>query len=213
MQSYQKDFIEAAVKADALCFGSFTLKSGRISPYFFNAGKFYQASSLSVLAKSYAQALYQSGLDCDVLFGPAYKGISLAALTAAAYYDLYGKELEVTYNRKEKKGHGEGGVLVGAPLAGKKVVVVDDVITAGTAIREVADILQSEGADLTGVLIGLNRKERGQGELSAVEEVERDLSAKVSSIISLDHIEKYLASSGDEALLSSVKGYRKQYAV
>ncbi len=158
MQSYKTQFIEAAIHADALCFGSFTLKSGRISPYFFNAGKLCSASSLSVLAKSYAQAVHASGIEFDVVFGPAYKGISLAALTAAAYFDLYGRDVGYTYNRKEKKDHGEGGTLVGASLVGKKILVIDDVITAGTAIREVQDIIMHEKGILTGVVIGLNRE-------------------------------------------------------
>lgn len=211
MQSYKTQFIEAAISSDALCFGSFTLKSGRVSPYFFNAGKLCSASSLSVLAKSYAQAVRDSGIEFDVVFGPAYKGISLAALTAAAYFDLYGCDVGYTYNRKEKKDHGEGGILVGASLEGRKVLVIDDVITAGTAIREVADIIQGEKGALTGVVIGLNREERGQGELSAVQEVERDLSAKVGSIISLADIEGYLQQRGDENMLASVRAYRAQY--
>lgn len=153
MQSYKTQFIEAAVKSEALCFGSFTLKSGRISPYFFNAGKLSSASSLSVLAKSYAQAVHESGIEFDVVFGPAYKGISLAALTAAAYFDLYGRDVGYTYNRKEKKNHGEGGVLVGQELAGKKILVIDDVITAGTAIREVQTIIESEKGVLSGVVL------------------------------------------------------------
>jgi len=213
MQTYQKQFIDAAIAGDALCFGSYTLKSGRVSPYFFNAGKLYQASSLSVLAKSYAMALKESGIGFDVLFGPAYKGISLAALTAAAYYDLYQEDVDFAYNRKEKKDHGEGGSLVGAPLAGKKVVVIDDVITAGTAIREVADLLAQENASLAGVVIGLNRQERGNGELSALQEVERDLSAQVASIISLCDIEQYLIDSGDSEVLANVQAYRAQYGV
>lgn len=211
MQSYKAQFIDAAISSDALCFGTFTLKSGRISPYFFNAGKLCSASSLSVLAKSYAQAVHESGIEFDVVFGPAYKGISLAALTAAAYYDLYGRDVGYTYNRKEKKDHGEGGTLVGSSLENKKILVIDDVITAGTAIREVEEIIKREKGVLSGVVIGLNREERGQGELSAVQEVERDLLAKVSSIISLADIESYLQQQGDETMLESVQAYRAQY--
>lgn len=213
MQTYKKQFIDAAIASDALCFGSFTLKSGRVSPYFFNAGNLCSASSLSVLAKSYAQTVHDSGIEFDVLFGPAYKGISLGALTAAAYYDLYRLDIGFTYNRKEKKTHGEGGMLVGSSLKGKRVLVIDDVITAGTAIREVESILQAEDAILSGVVIGLNREERGQGDLSAVQEVERDLDAKVSSIISLADIESYLQQQGDQSMLELVRNYRHQYGV
>ncbi|NRA40836.1 MAG: orotate phosphoribosyltransferase [Pseudomonadales bacterium] len=212
MQHYKSEFIQTAVRSEALCFGEFTLKSGRISPYFFNAGKLYQSSALSVLAKAYAQALHQAQIEFDVLFGPAYKGISLSALTAAAYYDLFNVDISVAYNRKEKKAHGEGGQLVGAPLANKKVVVIDDVITAGTAIREVADILKQQQAELVGVLIGLDRCEKGKGDLTAVQEVEADLGAKVFSIISLPDIEQFIQSSGDASTLQSIQAYRKKYA-
>ena len=211
MQTYKKQFIDAAIRSEALCFGSFTLKSGRISPYFFNAGKLCSASSLSVLAKSYAQAVHESGIEFDVVFGPAYKGISLAALTAAAYFDLYSRDVGYTYNRKEKKDHGEGGMLVGASLEGKKVLVIDDVITAGTAIREVEALVKREKGILTGVVIGLNREERGQGDLSAVQEVERDLLAQVSSIINLADIESYLQQQDDKDMLELVRDYRAEY--
>jgi orotate phosphoribosyltransferase len=211
MQSYKEKFIQSAIKSEALCFGSFELKSGRVSPYFFNAGKLCSASSLSVLAKSYAQALDESGIEFDVIFGPAYKGISLAALTAAAYFDLYGKDVGYAYDRKEEKQHGEGGNLVGADLSGKKILVIDDVITAGTAIRNVEKIINKEQGVLTGVLIGLNRDERGVSELSAVQEVERDLSAKVCSIVDLSDIVNYLESSSDHDVLDSVQAYRNRY--
>jgi orotate phosphoribosyltransferase len=211
MQTYKENFINAAIGSEALCFGTFTLKSGRTSPYFFNAGKLCTGSSLSVLAKSYAEALHESGVEFDVVFGPAYKGISLAALTAASYYDQYGKDVGYAYDRKEKKQHGEGGVLVGANLAHKRVVVIDDVITAGTAIRKVESIITEEQGILVGVLIGLNRQERGASDLSAVQEVENDLSAKVFSIINLSDIISYLKSSCNFSVLESVQEYRDRY--
>lgn len=213
MQKHQQSFIETAIAAEALCFGEFTLKSGRISPYFFNAGKLYQGSSLSKLAKAYAASLVASGLEFDVIFGPAYKGISLAALTAAALFDEHGIDVPFAYNRKEKKAHGEGGQLVGAALKGKRVLIIDDVITAGTAIREVVTLLNHEQATLAGVLIGLNRQERGQAALSAVQEVEQDYKTQVCSIINLDNIVDYLSHANDQSLTEQVKAYRKQYGV
>jgi orotate phosphoribosyltransferase len=213
MQSHQQLFIETAIAAEALCFGEFTLKSGRISPYFFNAGKLYQGSSLSKLAKAYASTLVASGLEFDVVFGPAYKGISLAALTVAALFDEHGIDVPFAYNRKEKKEHGEGGQLVGAALKGQRVLIIDDVITAGTAIREVVQLLDNEQATLAGVLIGLNRQERGQATLSAVQEVEKDYKTRVCSIINLDNIVDYLSHADDQSLTDQVKAYRKQYGV
>lgn len=212
MKLYQKQFIETAIAANALKFGEFTLKSGRVSPYFFNAGLLYQGSALTNLAKAYAQCIVDSNLEFDVLFGPAYKGIALAALTAAALAEHHGIDKPFAYNRKEKKDHGEGGVLVGAELAGKKVLIIDDVITAGTAIREVNDLLQAQQATLAGVVIGLNRKEKGQGELSAVQEVEHDFQSPVCSIVNLNHIIDYLAKA-DPAMQQEVEAYRKLYGV
>lgn len=213
MKSYQESFIRTAIEAQALCFGEFALKSGRISPYFFNAGLLYQGKALACLAQSYAEAIVAQDLQFDVIFGPAYKGIPLAALTAAALYQFHGIDKAFAYNRKEKKNHGEGGQLVGASLAGKKVLVIDDVITAGTAIREVTTLLAQENAQLTAVLIGLNREEKGKSELSAIQEVERDFNVKVASIISLVDIVNYLTQGNNEQLLQKIEQYREKYGV
>lgn len=211
MKDYQKAFIDTAIEAEALCFGEFTLKSGRNSPYFFNAGLLYRGKALATLAQSYAQAIVASGVEFDVIFGPAYKGISLAALTAAALYQQHGLNVPFAYNRKEKKDHGEGGQLVGAELKGRRVLIIDDVITAGTAIREVADLIQQEAAQLAGVVIGLNRQERGNGNLSAIQEVERDYGIPVVSIISLNDIIQYLEQQDEPQLLTRIKTYREKY--
>lgn len=212
MKPYQQQFIEQAIASEALSFGEFVLKSKRISPYFFNAGKLYQGQALAMLAKSYAACIVEAGLEFDVIFGPAYKGISLAALTAAALYEQHGIDVPFAYNRKEKKDHGEGGTLVGAPLAGKRVLIIDDVITAGTAIREVEQLLLAENANLACVVIGINRQERGQGELSAVQEVARDFAVPVCSIVNLDNIIEYLERE-DAAIAAKVSGYRQEYGV
>lgn len=211
MKEYQKAFIEVALESQALCFGEFELKSGRISPYFFNAGLLHSGKALSVLGRSYAAAIVEQGLEFDVVFGPAYKGISLAALTCAALAEHYGIECDFAYNRKEKKDHGEGGTLVGANLKNKRVLVIDDVITAGTAIREVTELLETEQAKLTAVVIGLNRQERGKHELSAIQEIERDYNTKVASIIALNDIVNYLQQGENKVLLEKVQQYRQQY--
>ena len=213
MLDYQKSFIDTALDAKALCFGEYELKSGRISPYFFNAGLLYQGKALAALGRSYADAIVANNMHFDVIFGPAYKGISLAALTAAALYEHHGLDVPFAYNRKEKKDHGEGGQVVGSALAGKKVLVIDDVITAGTAIREVKDILDAQSAQMAGVMIGLNRQERGQGELSAIQEVERDFNIPVASIIALVDIINYVQQQGDTAVLEKIQAYREQYGV
>lgn len=213
MKDYQENFIKTAIAANALCFGEFQLKSGRISPYFFNAGLLYQGKALATLGKSYAQAIVESGISFDVIFGPAYKGISLAAITAAALYEQYGIDVPFAYNRKEKKDHGEGGVLVGANLQGKRVLIIDDVITAGTAIREITHLLFQEGAELATVVIGLNRQEKGKAELSAIQEVERDFNVPVISIINLNDIIVYLQQSHQTLLLDKIRAYRKQHGV
>jgi orotate phosphoribosyltransferase len=213
MKAYQKDFIDIAITSKALCFGEYELKSGRKSPYFFNAGLLYQGRALSILAKSYAQAIVDSQLQFDVIFGPAYKGISLAAITAVALYEQQGIDIPFAYNRKEMKKHGEGGQLVGAQLSGKKVLVIDDVITAGTAIREVTELLDGEGAILAGVIIGLNRQERGKTALSAIQEVEKDFAVPVESIINLAHIIDYLEAGNERKLVEDIKNYRALYGV
>jgi len=213
MEKYQYDFIQLAIKHQALCFGEFVLKSGRTSPYFFNAGRFQTGSALAELGRYYAAAVVASGVDFDIVFGPAYKGIPLAATTAIALADQFARDLPYCYNRKEAKDHGEGGTLVGAPLLGK-VLIVDDVITAGTAVREVMAIIKAAGAHPAAVLIGLNRQEKGQGELSAIQEVEQTFAVPVISIINLNHIIDYLETqSGQQEMVDKIKGYRATYGV
>lgn len=213
MKDYQQQFIEFAIERGVLKFGEFTLKSGRTSPYFFNAGLFNKGSDLAKLGRFYAAALADANTDFDVLFGPAYKGIPIAAATAIALYDQHQQDTPYCFNRKEKKDHGEGGNLVGSALEGK-VMLVDDVITAGTAIREAMEIVQANGASLAGVLIALDRQEKGQGELSAIQEVERDFGAQVVSIVGLNDIIEFLANDADfQEHLPKVKAYREQFGV
>ena len=213
MQSYQKEFIELARGHDVLRFGEFTLKSGRVSPYFFNAGLFASGAALAALGRCYADRIVDSGVEFDVLLGPAYKGIPLAAATAVALSDRHGRDVPFAYTRKEAKAHGEGGMLVGAPLEGK-VLVIDDVITAGTAVREVITMIEEAGASLAGVAIGLNRQERGAGELSAIQEIEQAHGIPVLSIIDMAHIIDYLESQGDpDGALQGMQEYRGKYGV
>ena len=213
MQAYQREFIRFAIERGVLRFGEFTLKSGRTSPYFFNAGLFNSGLALAQLGRFYAAAVVDSGIAFDVLFGPAYKGIPLAAATAVALAEQHELDLPWCFNRKEAKTHGEGGSLVGAPLEGR-VLIVDDVITAGTAIREVMQIIQAQGAQAAGVLIALNREERGQGELSAIQEVERDFAMPVVSIVSLTQVLEYLADNAElKQHLPVVQAYREQYGI
>ena len=213
MKDYQKEFIEFALEKEVLKFGEFTLKSGRISPYFFNAGLFNTGRDLARLGRFYAAALVDSGIDYDLLFGPAYKGIPIATTTAVALSDSYHLDLPYCFNRKEAKTHGEGGSLVGSELKGK-VMLVDDVITAGTAIRESMDIIQAHNAELAGVLIALDRQEKGKAELSAIQEVERDYDAKVISIVQLGDLVTYLTAKPEmKAHLESVKAYREKYGI
>lgn len=213
MKAFQREFIEFALSRNVLKFGNFTLKSGRTSPYFFNAGLFNTGGDLARLGRFYAAALQDAGVEFDVLFGPAYKGIPIATTTAVALADHYNRDVPYCFNRKEAKTHGEGGNLVGSPLQGR-IMLVDDVITAGTAIRESMQLIQAQGATLSGVLIALDRQERGQGELSAIQEVERDFNTQVISIISLPDLISYLADKPEMAEhLEAVKAYRAQYGV
>jgi orotate phosphoribosyltransferase len=213
MKDYQRAFIQFAIDRGVLKFGQFTLKSGRTSPYFFNAGLFNKGADLARLGRFYAAALVDSSVEFDLLFGPAYKGIPIATAAAIALYDQHGRDVPYCFNRKEAKTHGEGGNLVGSPLQGK-VMLVDDVITAGTAIRESMTIVEANGAELAGVLIALDRQERGQGELSAIQEVERDFGATVISIVKLNDVITYLADSPEFAAhLDAVKAYRQQYGI
>lgn len=214
MKAYQQEFIELARRYEVLRFGEFTLKSGRVSPYFFNAGGFASGAALAALGRCYAERIVAEGLEFDVLLGPAYKGIPLAATTAIALADQHGRDVPFAYNRKEAKTHGEGGVLVGAPLRGR-VLVIDDVITAGTAVREVIAMIEAAGASLAGVAIGLNRQERGAGELSAIQEIEMAYGIPVLSIIDMSHIIAYLETAeGDNAgALAAMRTYRQRYGV
>ncbi|MDG2647232.1 orotate phosphoribosyltransferase, partial [Vibrio parahaemolyticus] len=196
MKAYQREFIEFALEKEVLKFGEFTLKSGRKSPYFFNAGLFNTGRDLARLGRFYAAALADSGIEFDVLFGPAYKGIPIATTTAVALADHHDIDTPYCFNRKEAKNHGEGGNLVGSALEGR-IMLVDDVITAGTAIRESMEIIKANGADLAGVLVAIDRQEKGKGELSAIQEVERDFGCAVISIVSLGDLITYLEEKGN----------------
>lgn len=213
MKDYQREFIEFALEKQVLRFGEFTLKSGRTSPYFFNAGLFNTGRDLARLGRFYASALVDANINYDLLFGPAYKGIPIATTTAVALADHHDKDVPYCFNRKEAKTHGEGGSLVGSPLQGN-IMLVDDVITAGTAIRESMEIIKTHGAELSGVLIALDRQEKGNGELSAIQEVERDFSTQVISIVTLGDLIEYLEEqTGQEESLSAIKAYRSQYGI
>ncbi len=213
MKDYQKEFIQFALEKNVLRFGSFTLKSGRKSPYFFNAGLFNTGADLAKLGRFYAAALENSGIEYDVIFGPAYKGIPIASATVVQLYENYGHDVPWVCNRKEAKDHGEGGNLIGNELKGR-VMLVDDVITAGTAIRESMDLISKNGANLAGVLISLDRQEKGKSDLSAIQEIERDYNTRVASIITLADLISYLEQQpGMEQHLVEVKEYRRQYGV
>lgn len=215
MQKFQKNFLNFVIQNGILCFGEFTLKSGRISPYFFNAGLFNTGEKISYLAGCYANAIVDSDIKFDVLFGPAYKGIPLATATAMALANKHGINKPYCFNRKETKQHGEGGSIVGAELSGE-VLIVDDVITAGTAIREAADIIGNSGAHLKGIVVTMDRQEKGTGNLSAIQQIEKNYQIKVVSIINLQNIMDYLIASKNEKLsayLSAVVSYRQKYGV
>ena len=209
---FSRDFIEFACERGVLRFGEFKTKSGRMSPYFFNAGLFNDGASLARLCDFYARAILAAGISFDTLFGPAYKGIPLAAGTAMALAQA-GHNLPYCYNRKEAKDHGEGGMLIGAPLAGR-VLIIDDVITAGTSVRESVDIIKAAGATPAGVIIALDRMERGTGELSAVQEVERSYGIPVLSVANLGDLIDYLQASPElQQNLAAVRQYRAQYGI
>jgi orotate phosphoribosyltransferase len=218
MQPHQRRFIDLALARSALRFGRFTLKSGRESPYFFNAGLFNDGESLAVLGECYASALQASGVQFDMLFGPAYKGIPLVAATAVALASRHGRNVPWAFNRKETKDHGEGGQMVGCPLAGK-VVIVDDVITAGTAIRESVELIRRAGAEPVAVLLALDRQERGQGELSAVQEVAEEFGLRCVSLLTLGDLIDMLAGAGAGANtlpvehLQALREYRARYGI
>ncbi|MBT8130124.1 MAG: orotate phosphoribosyltransferase [Gammaproteobacteria bacterium] len=213
MQDNKKRFIQLAINNNVLRFGEFILKSGRTSPYFFNAGLFNTGSALAQLGSCYARVIVDQGLDFDVLFGPAYKGIPLASAIAVALSTEHGIDKPYAFNRKEAKDHGEGGNIVGADVHGR-VLIVDDVITAGTAIREAVDIIAAEGGQTASILIALDRQERGQGELSAIQEVQRDFGVSVHSIITMADLIAYIESNPDYSQhLDAMRAYRDQYGV
>lgn len=212
MQDYQREFLDFALDVGVLRFGQFTLKSGRLSPYFFNAGLFNTGASLARLGRYYAQAIVDSDIDFDLLYGPAYKGIPLAAATAAALYDHHAIDIPYAFNRKEVKDHGEGGNIVGHALQGR-ILIIDDVISAGTSVRESLEIIHAQQATPAGVLIALDRQERGQGERSAIQEVEEDYQLPVSAIVRLEQLIEYLREKDDLAALERIEAYRESYGV
>lgn len=213
MQAYQSNFLKFAIQQQVLRFGEFTLKSGRKSPYFFNAGLFNTGDTIAQLGRFYADAIVHTGIEFDVLFGPAYKGIPLVTSTAIALAVHHNRDYPLCFNRKEVKDHGEGGLIVGAELKGR-ILLIDDVISAGTAIRESMQIIQNAGAELTGVMISLNRQEKGQGSTSAIAEIEQTFNTQVMSIIGLQDVVDYLIEQGEnDELLQSIAIYREQYGV
>jgi orotate phosphoribosyltransferase len=218
MHEYQLTFIDLALARDALRFGHFTLKSGRESPYFFNAGLFSDGAAAAVLGRCYAAAITRSGIGFDMIFGPAYKGIPLATTTVIALAEHHNRNVPYAFNRKESKDHGEGGKVVGTPLRGR-VLIIDDVITAGTAVRESLDIIRGAGAQPVAVALALDRQERGQGSLTAVQEVENEHGLKCVSIVTLADLIDALSRPGDERMrisaeqLTSLRAYRERYGV
>ena len=210
MKDYQQQFIEFALECEALRFGEFTLKSGRISPYFFNTGLFNTGVRLQKLGQFYAHALIDSGIEYDMLYGPAYKGIPLVCAVGIGLSDIANRDVPYVFNRKEVKDHGEGGLLVGAELNGK-ALIIDDVISAGTSVRESVEIIKQANATAAGVLISLNRQERGLGETSAIDDVEARFGFKVASIISLQDIITYLREQGKQQQLDMILAYQKEY--
>ena len=212
MRSHQKEFIEMILAKQVLRFGDFTLKSGRTSPYFFNAGLINDGGALAQLGESYAQAIVESGVAFDMLFGPAYKGIPLATATAVAFAGKHRRNVPIAYNRKEVKAHGEGGMLIGAPLDGR-VLIVDDVLTAGTAVRESINLIKGAGANPAGVVLALDRQERGLGAQSAVQEIQSNMGIPVIRIIALDHLIEYLEAGEDSEELQALRNHRRTYCV
>lgn len=212
MENYKQNFIQMSIDIGALKFGEFELKSGRVSPYFFNMGLFSSGRSMKNIGDFYAAALEESNLQYDMLFGPAYKGVPLVSALSSSLFVNHEKDVSFVYNRKEKKEHGEGGQIVGPPLEGK-IVIVDDVITAGTAIKEASKMIIEAGAEISGILIALDRQEKGVGDSSAVQEVSRELGVPVISIVNLDQILTYVKNSPSEleAYVNRIEGYREKY--
>jgi orotate phosphoribosyltransferase len=211
--AYQSDFIELCTQLGVLRFGSFTLKSGRESPYFFNAGLFNTGAAIAAVGRAYASALASSDLKFDMLFGPAYKGIALVTITAAALAERHQRSVPFAFNRKEAKDHGEGGRIVGSPLRGR-VLIVDDVITAGTAIRESIEIIRTLGATPAGVLLALDRQERASGsDFSAVQEVRNEFAIPVVAVINLSDLMHHVSRTGQAGELSSMRKYRERYGL
>ncbi len=212
MQEYKQDFIHFILEVNALKFGEFTLKSGRVSPYFFNAGLFNTARHLAKLGEFYAQAIHEHIGEFNVLFGPAYKGIPLASSTAVALYKQYNAPISYSFNRKEAKDHGEGGMIVGSELKGE-IVIIDDVITAGTAINESMNMMAEYDCTVKSVIVALDRKEKGKGDTSAIQDIKANYGIDVVSIISLDDIIEYIKQRGDNEILEKVVAYRDEYGV
>jgi len=213
MQEYQSDFIKFALDTDVLRFGEFVLKSGRTSPYFFNSGLFNTGKSLAELGRYYAQAILHADLEFDMLFGPAYKGIPLVSAISIALADHHDRDVPYAFDRKEAKKHGEGGIIVGAPLQGK-VLIVDDVISAGTSVRESVKLIHDQGAEAAGVAIALDRQERGEGATSAIQEIESTYKMPVASIVRLEHLLAYLKNDATlNEHLSNVESYSQQYGI
>lgn len=213
MEPYQKAFIELALEYQALRFGEFKLKSGRISPYFFNVGQLNTGKALKILSECYASAIHQANLPFDVLFGPAYKGIPLVCTTASALYQQYEHDVPYAFNRKEAKDHGEGGLIIGAPLKGR-ILIIDDVITAGTAMREAIQHIETAGGTVAGIIVALDRQEKGQGELSAIQEIEDSLAIPVHTIITFNHIFEFVAQQPHfHEYQEPLNAYREKYGV
>lgn len=214
METYKSQFIEFCLAKNVLKFGEFTLKSGRVSPYFFNAGLFNTGASLAKLGDYYSQAIEAAHVDYQLIYGPAYKGIPLAAVTSASLYRLFKKDIAYAYNRKEIKDHGEGGMIVGYPLQHQKIMIIDDVISAGTSVRESVDIIKHQNATLTGVVVALDRQEKGTGETSAIQEIETDYNINVTSIINLNDLIEFLNEKTNyQEHLERIEVYKSTYGV
>lgn len=214
MKLYKRQFIQFALDRQVLKFGEFTLKSGRKSPYFFNAGLFNTGNDLALLGRFYAEALMDANLNYEVIFGPAYKGIPIVAATVVALAEHHNKDVPYCFNRKEAKDHGEGGNLVGAPINDCRIMLVDDVITAGTAIRESMEILKANNASLAGVLISLDRQEKGHGKLSAIQEIKQNYHCDIIAIVTLDDLINYLKENNAQSVeLENIQRYREQYGI